>query len=210
MADDALLKIYQKGSLWFSAILVVPLTAFLIYSAAYWADPTEFQRQVVRFIAAVDAGLLAVFLVGGILLRWKAWGLSISAGAGFALFVLMMFVPQTNPFPPPARVSGQPTFRGDSLGTLLEILEEKYAAGEIQTKVSVDAGQRDQISNFGLGAAEWTGKTWVELIQRICNVHTCLRCTAAGVEAVSLGVSGKIEKQCQDEACVEYRYRCVP
>ena len=88
----------MQGSTWLGA----PTLAFLTYMAFAWKDPSPFQKDVARLVAAVTAGLLAYVIAGSITLRWKPTkGMAVSASSGFALFVLVAFVPQTKMFPIP-------------------------------------------------------------------------------------------------------------
>ncbi len=210
MDEDEWLKKFQKGSLVASFIFTIPLTVYLVAVAWYLPQPSDFQRQIAHFIAALDAALISVFLVGGIIVIWKTrWGLSISAGAGFAVLVLMLFVPQLNPFPAPSRPVGQPTFLGERLGTLLDILDERYASGEARERVLLKPEQRGTISNFALGSREWTGETWLKLVDRICQVNRCLRCSLSPDSlTLRLEVVEQTEKTCLDADCKEYRYAC--
>lgn len=100
MRNNRQIKDYQReslrGSLWIGA----PTLMVLIYMAFAIKDPSDFQLEVARFLAAVTAALLAYLVAGGITLNWEpVKGIAVSASTGFALFVLVAFVPQTNPFP---------------------------------------------------------------------------------------------------------------
>ena len=117
MPENEQIKVYQKGSLQGSIWVGAPALAILIYMAFAWKDPSSFQQDVARYIAAVTSALLAYFVTGGITLKWEPLkGIAVSASTGFALFVLVAFVPGTNPFPiSPAQcerryVSGTLTF----------------------------------------------------------------------------------------------------
>jgi hypothetical protein len=102
MTENKPIEDYQKGSLQIAMWLGAPALLILIYMAFAWKEPSEFQLDVARFVAAVTSALLAYFVAGKITLRWEPFnGMAVSASAGFALFVLMAFVPGTNPFPPP-------------------------------------------------------------------------------------------------------------
>lgn len=196
-----------------STILVILLLLLLLFVLFYLLfrlpEPSHFQRQVARVIVAFASGLLAYFFVGTIVIAGTAWGFRISAGAGFALFILVMFV--VNPFEPPRLPKGQPAFFGETLGGLAALVDEAYAAQETTERIVLDPTQADQLYNFALEKREWTDRTWLDLAQRICSFHACLQCEKLqDPNSVRIRVRGQVEKRCLDAECLRYTFSCKP
>jgi hypothetical protein len=172
-------------------------------------EPSDFQRQIARWILAICLASLEIFLVGGIILRGSIDGFRISAGGGAAILIASAL--WFNPFPGRSIPLGSAEWKGGvTLGALVIELREAYADGRIKDKIEVDPAHSDEVMNFLPGPADWTGKTWIQLFQRICTVNRCLKCNILpGGESLRLSVAiDSVSKHCVDNACSSYWYTC--
>jgi len=96
---DKVLTIYQRGSSPASWVFGLILLCVFITMLFLMPHPTDFQRNVARFLAAISGGFLAFFFVGGVILSGGLGGVTIGAAGGFAIFVAMQFL--VHPFPSP-------------------------------------------------------------------------------------------------------------
>jgi hypothetical protein len=145
-------------------------------SAIFWRDRWELMGiflGLLRFMMATCAALLSWFIVGRIALKGRLWGAQVGAGGGFVLFIVIMFL--VDPF------AGQrpPGFKkwegGARLGSLLDTIADKRAAGETDEQIEVSDGKKPQVESFRPAARAYVGKTWTEVIQRVCESHSCLK-----------------------------------
>ena len=160
--------VFGGGLLVFLVILLI-----LIFFWERWELMGIF-LGLLRFMMAMCAGLLSGFILGRIVFRGRLWGGRVSAAGGFALFIIIMFL--VDPFagqkvPGPKKWEG-----GNRLGSLLNTLKDKRAVGEIDEKIEVAEGKTNEIFNFKTASRTFTGRTWIELVRRICEAHTCLKC----------------------------------
>lgn len=205
--DDAWLRRFQQGSPIASAVFGAALLIVLIGIFFAVPNPTDFQRQIARWIVAISSSFLALFFVGGIIVRGSIKGIQITAVGSIGLFVLLVAL--VDPFPKVSAPPGTPVWAGGSkLRGLLTELADAYADGRIMERITIDPTYRDAVLNFKLESAEWTGRTWVELLQRICLVTSCLKCTLLNKSTLEVGVSAAIEKHCIDAQCGDYWYTC--
>jgi hypothetical protein len=153
-------------------LLILVLLLFLIFLGARWELMGIF-LGLLRFMMAICAGLLSWFLLGRVVLVGKLWGMRISAAGGMALFIIIMFL--VDPFPGQKPPGPKKWEGGDRLGSLLKTLKDKRATGEIDERIEVAEGKMNEILNFKTSARTFSGRTWAELVRRICEVHTCLK-----------------------------------
>ena len=208
---DQSAKTYQSGSKAASWVFGAVLIGFLMYSFIFMPHLTPAQCGMLRFFMALTAGLFFLFFVGGIVLQGHLKGFGVGAGGGVALFFLIQFV--VNPVPGcvgPASKSVEWT-GGQHLGSLIEMLRSARASGEANIpSINYSAADEDRVTHFDPKLDKVTGKTWSELLQRICDsTNGCLACeTSQDQQTVTLSTRGTWSKNLSSNNRGEYSYSC--
>lgn len=86
------LRTYQSASSAASWIFGAALLVLLFIVISLLPNPTQSQKDTIRFLIALAAGFFGFFFAGGVLLKGTLKGLLISATGGLALFVLIQFI----------------------------------------------------------------------------------------------------------------------
>jgi hypothetical protein len=192
---------------WISIALGIVLIGLLVYVFFAVREPSNFQRQVARVFTAFAAGLLA-YLLSGELRMWgtiKGW--NVIATAGFAVFVWIMF--WYDPFPRVGPPHQPPSYIGETLGGLVDLVEEAFAGGYTGEKIVLEPSHASELQNFELSSREWIGSTWTNIAQRICELHTCLECTlSSDHKTVKIRLRGLVQTRCLDLGCRRRRFSC--
>lgn len=198
----------QTGSAVASGVFGGALLIMLL--AMFWLvpEPTLFQRQLARWTVAICSAFLSLFLVGGIVLKGSISGWSISAVGGIAVFVFLIAV--VNPFPgeslPPRHVEWA---GGQKLGSLIISVNQAYADGRISERVQVSAADQDGIFNFRPGQNKWTGRSWIELLQKVTITNSCIGAQVMDRgKTIRLRLVGPLQRHCASQSCASYWYLC--
>lgn len=201
------LQRFQRGSPLVSTVLLAVTLSTLLSMIWLLPEPTLFQRQLARAVLSICLASLAIFVMGGVILRGTVSGFTISAGGGMAILVIFMWL--YDPFPTPTLNVGSPEWKGGVvLGELISQLSEAYAQGETSERIEIDPAHSDEVIKFSPGPADWAGNTWTSLVQRICDVNPCLKCTPTDPKTLRLSILGPVQKHCSDPACQNYWYTC--
>mgnify|MGYP001098188375 CR=1 FL=1 len=197
----------DRHRFWIAIVLGIALIVLLVYVFFAVREPTNFQRQAMRVFTALAGGLLAYLLSGELKVRVPFMGFSATATGGLAVFLLIMFV--CDPFPRVEPPRQPPSYIGETLGGLADLVRDAFAAGYADEKILLEASQRSELHDFELNSQEWVGSTWTSIAQRVCDVHPYLKCAmSTDSKTVTIRLRGPVQKRCLDPKCEQRRFSC--